>query len=155
MSKGNIFKILAGLFLTAAMVIGGLGEALAAPGEPGPKITIRLSHSYPVTYIRHKSALKWKELLEKESKGQVEVKIFPAGQLQKSTGEMDAVVLGNVDMVAVHGGQNASLVPLWDIFAMPFLWPCDEKNFEPAWKFKTSEIVKRVMIPKTDQKGIK
>ena len=155
MSKGNIFKMLAGSFLAVAMLIGGLGEALAAPGEPGPKITIRLSHSYPVTYIRHKSALKWKELLEKESKGQVEVKIFPAGQLQKSSGEMDAVVLGNVDMIAVHGGQNASIVPLWDIFAMPFLWPCDEKNFDPAWKFKTSEIVKRAMVPKLEQKGIK
>ncbi len=143
-----------GLLLSIILPLSGMGEVLAAPSE-GAKITLRLSHSYPVTFIRHKSAMKWKELLEKESNGQVEVKIFPAGQLQKSTGEMDAVMLGNVDMVAVHGGMLSTIVPLWDIFIMPLLWPNDGKSFAPAWKFKTSEIVKRTMIPKAEQKGVK
>jgi len=75
-------SVMAGLFLAAVLVIGGPGEAPAAPSEPD-KIVIRLSHGYPVSYIRHKSALKWKELLEKETNGQVEVKIFPAGSLRK------------------------------------------------------------------------
>ncbi len=143
------FRLMLGFFLGAMFVLGVHLESKAAP------ITIRVAHDYPTTYIRHKSCAKWKELLEKESKGQVEVKIYPAGQLVKGAAAIDGTVTGTVDMVAVHGGMISPIVPLWDIFQMPFLWPNDGKNFEPAWRFKQSEIVKKIIIPKLEQKGIK
>jgi TRAP-type C4-dicarboxylate transport system substrate-binding protein len=150
-------KIIAGLILFLAITLGLFcqGKAIAAPADPSPKIIIRLSHGYSTTYIRHKSARKWKELLEKESQGQVEVKIYPAGQLVKPTEEINALMMGSIDMAAVHGGPLSSLVPLWDVFILPFFWPNDGKNFEPAWKFKQSAMVKRIMISKLEEKGIK
>ena len=144
--------LLAVLSLPVALFLSFLGEPSAAAAE---KIVLRLSHGNQVNHIRHKSALMWKELLEKESKGRVEVKIFPASQLYKSTEEISALMMGGLDMVAAHGGPISSLVPQWDIFIMPFFWPNDGKNFDPAWKFKESEVVKRVMIPKLEQKGVK
>lgn len=138
-----------GFFLGISLVFSIPLESKAA------QITIRIAHDYPPTHIRHKSCVKWKELLEKESKGQVEVKIYPAGQLMKGSQAIDGAMTGTVDMIAVHGGMISPIVPLWDIFQMPFLWPNDGKNFEPAWKFKQSEIVKKIIIPKLEQKGIK
>jgi len=157
MAMKKFWQILMGFSLALAITVVFVyqNEAKAAPADPTQKITIRFSHGYPVTYIRHKSALKWKELLEKESQGQVEVKIFPAGQLVKTTEEMNALMMGSVDMSATHGGPISSLVPLWDIFIMPFFWPNDGKNFEPAWKFKQSDIVKKIMISKVEEKGLK
>ena len=146
-----------GISILGAIILfsGGLGEGIAVSAEPTTKITIRFSHAYPTGYIRHKSAVYWKELLEKESKGQVEVKIYPAGQLVKSSEEMNAVLMGSVDMAATHGGPISSITPLWDVFMMPFFWPNDGKNFEPAWKFKQSTTVKKIMIPKLEAKGFK
>lgn len=153
----NFWQKLIGLSLALAItiVLAYPNEAVAAPADPSQKIILRFSHGYQTTYIRHKSAMKWKELLERESKGQVEVKIYPAGQLVKSTEEMNALMMGSVDMAATHGGPISSIVPLWDIFVMPFFWPNDGKNFEPAWKFKQSEIVRKIMISKVEEKGIK
>ncbi len=151
----GIWQIGIGFLCAVALIFGGLGEGTAISADPTAKITLRFSHAYPTGYIRHKSAVLWKELLEKESKGQVEVKIYPAGQLVKSTEEMNALMMGSVDMAATHGGPISSITPLWDIFIMPFFWPNDGKNFEPAWKFKQSPIVKKILISKLEAKGIK
>ena len=149
MKKNGLFRVFS---LAFTLILSCLGETAAAPAE---KIVLRLSHANQVTYIRHKSAVKWKEFLEKESKERVEVKIFPSSQLYKSTEEINGMMMGGLDMVAAHGGPISSLIPQWDIFIMPFFWPNDGKNFEPSWKFKNSEIVKRLLIAKLEQKGIK
>jgi hypothetical protein len=54
------------------------------------KITIKLSHDWPVAYIRSKSAIKVKELLEQYTNGRVVVDIYPSGQLYKRTEEAQA-----------------------------------------------------------------
>jgi len=101
------------------------------------------------------SAVYWKNLLEQKSNGRVKVIIYPAGQLYKSTEEINALLIGGVDMVAAHGGPISSLVPEWDIFIMPFLWPNDGYNFDSAWRFKQSDVVKRLLVAKLEKKGVK
>lgn len=146
------------MFLVVSFSMGllGTGSATAAEKKADGKIVIRLSHANATNFIRHKSALKWKEVLERESKGQVEVKIYPASQIYKSNEEMNAMLMGNLDMAALGGGgQIGTIVPEFEFFSMLFFWPNDGKNFESAWRFKNSDVVKKLLISKLEQKGIK
>jgi TRAP-type C4-dicarboxylate transport system substrate-binding protein len=143
--------------LLSALAVCFLLNLFVPPGAMAAeeKIVIRLAHSNAVNFIRHMSAMKWKELLEKESNGRVEVKVYPNSQIAKSNEEMNALIMGSIDVAAVHGGKISTLVPEWDLFGLLFFWPNDGKSFEPAWKFKQSEAVKKIMVPKLEKKGIK
>jgi C4-dicarboxylate-binding protein DctP len=156
--KKGLTGLFLGVFLVVSFSIVFLGTENAAALETSSdgKIVIRLSHANNTNFIRHKSALKWKEALERESKGKVEVKIYPASQIYKSNEELNALLMGNLDMAAFGGGgQIGTLVPEWEIFNMLFFWPNDGKNFQSAWRFKNSEIVKKLLISKVEQKGLK
>lgn len=141
-----------GLCFLIALAVCIIGEQAATGAE---KIVLRLSHANQVTHIRHKSAVKWKELLEKESKGRVEVKIFPSSQLYKSTEEIPALLTGGLDVAVTHGGPIGALVPEWELFIAPFLWPNDGFNFEASTKFIGSDVVRRLMVSKAEEKGLK
>ncbi len=149
--KAKLCPVLLTLAVCFFLNLSTLPSASAAE----EKIVIRLAHSNAINFIRHMSAEKWKELLEKETKGQVEVKIFPNSQICKSNEEMNAVIMGSIDMAAVHGGKIATLVPEWDLFGLLFFWPNDGKSFAPAWKFKNSEAVKKIMVSKLEKKNVK
>lgn len=120
------------------------------------KIVIRFAHGYPTSYIRHRSAMKWAWLLEKITKNQVEVKLYPAGQLFKTAQLLEAVMMGNVDIIATHGGNPTQLVPEWGFFMMPFFWwPSNVTDYSTAWKFKQSDFVQKKLVPKVEQRGLK
>jgi TRAP-type C4-dicarboxylate transport system substrate-binding protein len=142
--------------ISLSIIFLGTENAAALEKSSDGKIIIRLSHANNTNFIRHKSALKWKEIVERESKGQVEVKIYPASQIYKSNEEMNALLMGNLDMAALGGGgQIGTIVPEFEIFSLLFFWPNDGKNIESAWRFKNSEVVKKILISKLEQKGIK
>ncbi|MCX5841731.1 MAG: TRAP transporter substrate-binding protein [Deltaproteobacteria bacterium] len=156
--KKGLTGVFLGVFLVVSFSIVFLGTENAAALETSSdgKIVIRLSHANNINFIRHKSALKWKEALERESKGKIEVKIYPASQIYKSNEELNALLMGNLDMAAFGGGgQMSTLVPEWELFNLVFFWPNDGKNFQSAWRFKNSEIVKKLLISKVEQKGLK
>jgi len=72
--------------------------SLAASGE-GAKISFKLGHSVSDQHPYHLGAEKFKELIEKESGGEIEIALFPNNQL--GTGERDlleGLQLGTVDI---------------------------------------------------------
>ena len=93
----------------------GLG-AQAAP------MIIKYSHVVADVTPKGQAALKFKELAEKKLAGKVEVQIFPNSQLFGDGKEMEALVLGDVQIIAPSLAKFSKYTPKLQIFDLPFLF---------------------------------
>ena len=84
-------KVLAGI------VAGAL--ALALSGAQA-QIVIKFSHVVAETTPKGQAALKFKELVEKQLPGKVKVEVYPNSQLFGDAKEMEALLLGDVQIIA-------------------------------------------------------
>ena len=93
----------------------GLG-AQAAP------MIIKYSHVVADVTPKGQAALKFKELAEKKLAGKVEIQIFPNSQLFGDGKEMEALVLGDVQIIAPSLAKFSKYTPKLQIFDLPFLF---------------------------------
>ncbi len=86
------------------------------------KTIIRLAHHHPIKAYPHKWALNFKDFVEKESKGEIEVQIFPAGQLGEERENIHAVNMHTVDMTFAGPGFLDQYYPGAGILILPFVY---------------------------------
>ena len=103
------------LVAAAALMAFGL-SAHAAP------IVIKYSHVVADVTPKGQAALKFKELAEKKLAGKVEVQVFPNSQLFGDGKEMEALVLGDVQIIAPSLAKFGKYTPKLQIFDLPFLF---------------------------------
>jgi C4-dicarboxylate-binding protein DctP len=103
------------LVFAAALVAAAL-SAHAAP------IVIKYSHVVADVTPKGQAALKFKELVEKKLPGKVEVQVFPNSQLFGDGKEMEALVLGDVQIIAPSLAKFGKYTPKLQIFDLPFLF---------------------------------
>ena len=107
-------------FLTMLTAVGVLAAASAADAAK----VVRLGHIRDTNHPTHAAALKFKEVLESESKGAFEVKVYPNSQLggakemfvQMQTGDLEMVYGGINTFAWIKGGEA------FEITAIPFLF---------------------------------
>jgi len=120
------FLLILGLMFTLA----GCGGAKENPKELAkqepnkPEYTIKLGHSdKPVKEaIIHITALKFKELVEKESNGRIQVEIYPANQLGDQTEQVKNVQLGTQEMFQGSVGNLAQSAPALCYLSLPYIF---------------------------------
>ena len=103
--------------LLAASV--ALAFGMAAQAAP---IVIKYSHVVADVTPKGKAALKFKELAEKALPGKVEVQVFPNSQLFGDGKEMEALLLGDVQIIAPSLAKFGKYTPKLQIFDLPFLF---------------------------------
>ena len=103
------------LVFAAALVAAGL-TAHAAP------IVIKYSHVVADVTPKGQAAIKFKELAEKKLPGKVEVQVFPNSQLFGDGKEMEALILGDVQIIAPSLAKFGKYTPKLQIFDLPFLF---------------------------------
>jgi len=109
----------AGLALGAAFTgsaFGIIGRAAAAP------ITLRFGSDSPIGAAHTKSAVVFKDLVERGTSGRVEVTIFPDGQLGSNGPMTNSVKAGTLDAVVTDVTYISTAVPEADVFNLPFLY---------------------------------
>ena len=104
--------------LAAAAVAGsGLGVSAQAP------IVIKFSHVVANDTPKGKGAIKFQELAEKYTGGKVKVEVYPNSQLYKDKEELEALQLGEVQMLAPSLAKFAPLgVKEFEVFDLPFIF---------------------------------
>lgn len=105
------------LKFTLASMLLALG--LTAQGAP---IVIKYSHVVADVTPKGQAALKFKELAEKKLPGKVEVQVFPNSQLFGDGKEMEALLLGDVQIIAPSLAKFAKYTKQIQIFDLPFLF---------------------------------
>jgi len=103
------------LAIATALLAVGFGVQ-AAP------IIIKYSHVVADVTPKGQAALKFKELAEKKLPGKVEVQVFSNSQLFGDGKEMEALALGDVQIIAPSLAKFSKYTPKIQIFDLPFLF---------------------------------
>ena len=94
-------------------------SGLAQAADP---IIIKYSHVVAENTPKGQAALKFKELAEKYLPGKVEVQVFPNSQLFGDGKEMEALLLGDVQIVAPSLSKFSKYTKKLQVFDLPFLF---------------------------------
>lgn len=105
-------------FISLAAV---LALSLTAPVHAAP-VVIKFSHVTADNTPKGQGALKFKELAEKKLPGKVEVQVFPNSQLFADDQEMDALLLGDIQMLAPSLSKFDRYTKKLQVFDLPFLF---------------------------------
>lgn len=103
--------------------------------------TIKLAHVVNEKDAFHACALKFKELVEAGSKGEIEIKIFPNATLGDERQLLESMRMGVVDSGIITGGPIINFLPEFGVFDLPFLFTSPQQ----AYKVLDGEIGKKLL----------
>lgn len=124
-------------FAFAALLFGFSPHVFSAD-----QIVIKFSHVVAPSTPKGKAALKFKELAESRSKGQVKVEIYPNSQLYKDREELEALQLGAVQMLAPSLSKFGTMgIREFEVFDLPYIFP----NKESLYRVMDGDIGKKLL----------
>ena len=132
------------LKLVAAGMLLAFG--LAANAAP---IIIKYSHVVADTTPKGQAAIKFKEVAERLLPGKVEVQVFPNSQLFGDGKEMEALLLGDVQILAPSLAKFGKYTKKVQIFDLPFLFD----DIDAVGRFQNSDKGGELLTSMSD-KGI-
>lgn len=104
-----------------ASIAAAVALAFAAGAQAAPMI-IKLSHVVAEKTPKGQASLKFKELAEKKLPGKVEVQVFPSSQLFGDGKEMEALLLGDVQIIIPSLSKFDRYTKKLQLFDLPFLF---------------------------------
>jgi C4-dicarboxylate-binding protein DctP len=131
------------LLAAGVLLAFGLG-AHAAP------LIIKYSHVVADVTPKGQAALKFKELAEKKLPGKVEIQVFPNSQLFGDGKEMEALLLGDVQILAPSLSKFGKYTKQIEIFDLPFLF----NDIQAVDRFQASKEGQG-LLNSMEKKGIK
>lgn len=135
-------------FLSFVAIIGLLAWG-AAPAEAAEKIVLKIAQDSSTEHPYQKGLEKFKEVLEAETGGAVEVQIFPNGQLGSEEQAIDGIKLNTLDATVVSAGNLAGFVPEVDLFNLPFIFK-DQESFFRVLDGPVGDMVGKIIEAKTN-----
>ncbi|MFT9847764.1 TRAP transporter substrate-binding protein [Aneurinibacillus sp. REN35] len=152
--KKWIAVLLVGLLVGVLTACGGGGSKQAASGGEGEKIVIKFSHVTSPESTKGKAAQKFADLAAEKTGGKVKVEVYPSSQLYGDKEELDALVSGNVHMIAPSVTKMVKLDPRFQFTDMPFLF----RDRDHVLNFFKSDIAKQLLeserLQSNDIKGL-
>jgi len=108
--------------------------------QEGPKV-FKLAHVVNEKDGFHIAAVKFKELVEQRTNGQVKVELYPNASLGDERTLIEGMQMGTVDAGVITNGPIANFLPQIAVFEMPFLFTSTEE----AYKVLDGEVGKKVL----------
>ncbi|MEK4230442.1 DctP family TRAP transporter solute-binding subunit [Solibacillus sp. FSL H8-0538] len=117
-------------------------------------LVIKFSHVTSIESVKGKAAEQFAKLVSEKTEGKVKVEVYPSSQLYGDNDELDALMSGNVHMIAPSVTKMVKLDPRWQFVDMPFLF----ENQEHVHAFFNSDLAKDLMnsdqLAANDIKGL-
>ncbi len=107
------------LLLSAAIAIG---VALAGQSAEAQQIKIKFSHVVADNTPKGQGAILFKKLAEERLPGKVVVEVYPSSQLFGDAKEMEALLLGDVHIIAPSLSKFEKFTKKLQVFDLPFLF---------------------------------
>jgi tripartite ATP-independent transporter DctP family solute receptor len=114
------------------------------------QIVIYFSHVVAENTPKGLAAQKFAQLVEEKTNGRVKVEVFPNGSLYSDEEEIDALLRGDVQMIAPSFSKVTELIPEWQVLDLPFIF----ENYDDVEKVFTGEVGKQ-LLAMLEKKGIK
>ncbi|MCX8111510.1 MAG: DctP family TRAP transporter solute-binding subunit [Syntrophorhabdaceae bacterium] len=113
------------------------------------KVIVKYGHVGPPIHPQHKAAVAFAKYVTEKTKGEIEVQVFPLGQLGGERSMTEQVQSGTLHMTAVTANVLANFVPQMGIIELPFIYP----NREVAYKVLDDKEVRERFAKYCDEKG--
>ena len=97
------------------------------------EILIKFPHVTSPATPKGKSAEYFKELVHDRLAGKVKVEVYPSGQLMNDDDSIEALVFGEVQMIATSLSKFDRLTKKFQVFDLPFMFP----NIEAIERFQS------------------
>ena len=130
-----------------AAALSALALATAVQAAP---IIVKLSHVVAEKTPKGQASLKFKEIAEKKLPGKVEVQVFPNSSLFGDGKEMEALLLGDVQIIAPSLSKFDRYTKKLQLFDLPFLF----NSIASVDRFQHSKEGK-ALLDSMKSKGIK
>lgn len=111
------------LALAAFIGVTGCSQSDNSATQSSEEVTtLRFSHFWPATSTTNTKIFEyWAQKVEEDSKGRINIEIFPSATLSKPNATYDAVANGVVDIGATLQGYTSGRFPLTQIAELPGL----------------------------------
>lgn len=136
------------ILLACVVAVIFAGQALAA------KYTCKIALIHSEHLYKdsgYPTAVVFKNLVEANTNGDIEVKIYPNGQLGSETEAMEGLQMGTIQVTCPSAGATAKFVPEFYALNIPFMF----FSHREAWAFYDSDFVKEVFKKSRKTKGIR
>lgn len=100
--------------------------AISLAGVASAKMVLKYGHVAPPTHGQHDGCLAFAQYVKDKTKGEIQVDVFPMGQLGGERSMMEQVQGGTLDMCSSTTAVVSNFVPQVALFDLPFLWPSRE-----------------------------
>lgn len=116
------------------------------------QIVIYFSHVVAENTPKGLAAQKFAELVKEKTNSRVKVEVFPNGSLYSDEEEIDALLRGDVQMIAPSVSKVTQLLPEWQVLDLPFIF----ESYDDVERAFTGEVGKRLlaMLEKKEMKGL-
>ncbi|MXP64795.1 DctP family TRAP transporter solute-binding subunit [Roseomonas sp. M0104] len=126
----------------AALAVAAGGLALPALQARAQGVTtIKFSHVVADSTPKGQAAIRFKEAAEKLLPGKVKVEVYPNSQLYGDAKEMEALLLGDVQILAPSLSKFDRFTKSLQVFDLPFLFA----DMEAADRFQASETGRKLL----------
>ncbi|SMC79545.1 TRAP transporter substrate-binding protein [Cellulophaga tyrosinoxydans] len=89
-----------------------------------------LAHTLPQTHPVHKGILEFQKALDEKSKGKMQVKIFPDGQLGSEREVLELLQIGSVAITKVSAATLSNFVPEYQVLGIPYVFRDKQHQFD-------------------------
>ncbi|MCZ2095691.1 MAG: TRAP transporter substrate-binding protein DctP [Anaerolineae bacterium] len=97
--------------------------AVITSGSVNAQTVLRVTLQVPLTNVLGANLVAFQEEVEKASKGELKVEIYPSSQLYKDREVPQAVASGAIEMGTTSLAQLSGTIPAVDVLDVPFLFP--------------------------------
>ncbi len=124
-----------------ALAAGAVALSLSGAAWAQSPIVVKFSHVVAEATPKGQGALKFKEVAEKLLPGKVEVQVFPSSQLFGDAKELEALLLGDVQLIAPSLSKFDRYTKKIQVFDLPFLFD----DMEAVDRFQQSKDGKALL----------
>jgi tripartite ATP-independent transporter DctP family solute receptor len=104
-----------------------LGLALVCAGPVSAKMTLKLATVTPTKHAYNDGAREFARLVKEGTNGEVEIKVYPGGQLGKGERELlEGMQMGIIDIAVTSTGPLSNFSPDMGVVDLPFLFLSNE-----------------------------
>lgn len=129
--------------ITLAAVLAGMAGTSFFHREyiKEPTYCLRYADNQPEDYPTVQAGRYFADLVEKETKGDVKIYVYPGEQLGDESSVIRQVQFGGIDMARVSSAQLIVYEPAMSVLTLPYLY----RDAEHMWKVLDSEIGEEIL----------
>ncbi|MFZ7101187.1 MAG: TRAP transporter substrate-binding protein [Peptococcaceae bacterium] len=123
-NKRKIGLMILMVLLSGMLILAGCGkntdtEAKGQTEEP-QKITFKITHGVGTDSVFHHASEKFKELAEEYSQGQIDVQIYPGGQIGSGNKSVQDIQSGIIQATIESVNNISPFAPTFGVFDLPY-----------------------------------